>query len=187
MLSSASWLKYSSKKEKILLSINSGQVDELHYCFKVFDGIIGKYGIEKIKTIGDAYLAVAGLPNTDPDHASKTVQAALEIREFIHDRKKQMGSRSFDIRIDIHSGSVAVSIVRVKKFAYDIWGDTVNTAARMEQHSLPGQINISEKTYELVKEAFAFTYRGEIEAKNKGLLKMYFVEKHMAAMAPILS
>ena len=157
-------------------------VDELHYCFKAFDEIIGKYGIEKIKTIGDAYLAVAGLPNADAQHAANTVNAALEIRQFIHDRKLRMANRSFDIRIGIHSGSVVAGIVGVKKFAYDIWGDTVNTAARMEQHSQPGQINLSEKTYELVKDQFTFTYRGEIEAKNKGALKMYFVEKQATAI-----
>lgn len=161
-------------------------VDELHTCFKAFDEIISKYGIEKIKTIGDAYLAVAGLPNADVQHASNTVKAALEIRQFIHDRKERMGSRSFDIRIGIHSGSVVAGIVGVKKFAYDIWGDTVNTAARMEQHSMPGQINLSEKTYELVKDQFVFAYRGEIEAKNKGALKMYFVEKQSASMSSVL-
>ena len=162
-------------------------VDELHTCFKAFDEIIGKYGIEKIKTIGDAYLAVAGLPNADAQHASNTVNAALEIRQFIHNRKERMGNKSFDIRIGIHSGSVVAGIVGVKKFAYDIWGDTVNTAARMEQHSLPGQINLSEKTYELVKDQFTFTYRGEIEAKNKGALKMYFVEKQSIFITSALS
>ena len=162
-------------------------VDELHTCFKAFDDIIGRYGIEKIKTIGDAYLAVAGLPNTDAQHAKNTVSAALEIRQFIHNRKQLMGNRTFDIRIGIHSGSVVAGIVGVKKFAYDIWGDTVNTAARMEQHSQPGQINLSEKTYELVRDEFAFTYRGEIEAKNKGALRMYFVEQPSVMMMPDLS
>ncbi len=157
-------------------------VDELHYCFKAFDDIISKYGIEKIKTIGDAYLAVAGLPNDDAHHAANTVKAALEIRQFVRDRKEKQPSKTFEIRIGIHSGSVVAGIVGVKKFAYDIWGDTVNTAARMEQHSLPGQINLSEKTYEMVQDQFAFTYRGEIEAKNKGALKMYFVEKKSVAM-----
>ena len=107
----------------------------------------------------------------------------MEIRQFIHDRKEKKGSKTFDIRIGIHSGSVVAGIVGVKKFAYDIWGDTVNTAARMEQHSQPGRINLSEKTYELVKDRFTFTCRGEIEAKNKGAMKMYFVEKHFAAVA----
>jgi len=150
-------------------------VDELNHCFKTFDGIITQYGIEKIKTIGDAYLAVSGLPNTDPDHAVKAIKAALAIQEFISNRKLALGAKTFDIRIGIHSGSVVAGIVGVKKFAYDIWGDTVNTAARMEQNSEPGKINISEKTKELLKDEFSLTYRGEIEAKNKGALKMYFV------------
>ena len=150
-------------------------VDELHECFKAFDAITDKYNIEKIKTIGDAYLAVAGLPVADPQHAVHIVQAAIEIRSFMHDRLAKLGNNTFDIRIGIHSGNVVAGIVGVKKFAYDIWGDTVNTAARMEQNSLPGKINISQTTYELIKEKFPCEYRGEIEAKNKGHLKMYFV------------
>ena len=87
-----------------------------------------------------------------------------------------MGEHTFEVRIGIHSGPVVAGIVGVKKFAYDIWGDTVNTAARMEQKSEAGKINISQTTYELVKDKYACTYRGEIEAKNKGMMKMYFVE-----------
>ena len=150
-------------------------IDELHICFKTFDEITGRYGIEKIKTIGDAYLAVAGLPAADPDHAENIVRAATEICTFVADRHAKLGNRTFEVRIGIHSGSVVAGIVGVKKFAYDIWGDTVNTAARMEQNSEPGKINISQTTYELVKNKFACTYRGEIEAKNKGGLSMYFV------------
>ncbi len=151
-------------------------VDELHECFKAFDGIISKYGIEKIKTIGDAYLAVAGLPTPSSCHASDVIRAALEIKRFVKTRKDALGDRTFDIRVGIHSGSVVAGIVGIKKFAYDIWGDTVNTAARMEQSSETGKINVSDKTYQLVANEFKFTYRGEIEAKNKGTLKMYFVD-----------
>jgi class 3 adenylate cyclase/predicted negative regulator of RcsB-dependent stress response len=150
-------------------------VSELHACFKAFDDIMGKYDIEKIKTVGDAYLAVCGLPVEDPLHAEKVVNAALEIREFIKDRKAHLGDTTFDVRIGINSGSVVAGIVGVKKFAYDIWGDTVNTAARMEQNSDAGKINISETTHELVKDKFNFKYRGEIFAKGKGMLKMYYV------------
>lgn len=149
-------------------------VNELHYCFKVFDEITGRYQIEKIKTIGDAYLAVAGLPNPDTDHAWHVVQAALEINHFVQQRRALIGEASFDVRIGVHSGSVVAGIVGVKKFAYDIWGDTVNTAARMEQHSEPGKVNVSERTFRLVADRFRFNYRGEIAAKNKGMLKMYF-------------
>jgi adenylate cyclase len=150
-------------------------IDELHTCFKKFDDIAGKYNIEKIKTIGDAYLAVCGLPTADPKHAENIVRAAMEINAFMQDRFAKLGSSTFEVRIGIHSGSVVAGIVGVKKFAYDIWGDTVNTAARMEQNSEAGKINISQTTYELVKDKITCTYRGEIEAKGKGQLKMYFV------------
>lgn len=150
-------------------------VEELHSCFKVFDEIMEQHGIEKIKTIGDAYLAVCGLPSADENHAEKVVKAAQDIIVFMQQRREQLGDKTFEIRIGIHSGEVVAGIVGVKKFAYDIWGDTVNTAARMEQNSEPGKINISQTTYELVKDNFKCTYRGELEAKNKGRLKMYFV------------
>ncbi len=153
-----------------------GLIDELHACFKMFDEITHKYNIEKIKTIGDAYLAVCGLPSEDPKHAENIVHAAIEINTFMATRLAHMGSdRTFAIRIGIHSGSVVAGIVGVKKFAYDIWGDTVNTAARMEQHGEAGRINISETTYNLVKDKFNCEYRGEVEAKGKGVMKMYFV------------
>ena len=151
-------------------------VSELDTCFKAFDGIMDKYNIEKIKTIGDAYLAISGLPLPDPKHAENTVRAAIEMNTFMKDRRAKLGDTTFEIRIGIHSGSVVAGIVGVKKFAYDIWGDTVNTAAHMEQHSQAGKINISETTYELVKDKFVCEYRGEIETENKGELKMYFIE-----------
>ena len=150
-------------------------IAELDACFKVFDGITSKYNVEKIKTIGDAYLAVSGLPTPDPEHAENIVRAAIEINAFMQDRVAKLGNSTFEIRIGIHSGSVAAGIVGVKKFAYDIWGDTVNTAARMEQNSEAGKINISATTYELVKDKFACEYRGEIDAKGKGAMKMYYV------------
>ena len=154
-------------------------VDELDACFKAFDDIISKYGIEKIKTIGDAYLAVCGLPLPDSVHAEKVATASLEIAQFMMLRKQQLGAKTFEVRIGIHSGNLVAGIVGVKKFAYDIWGDTVNTAARMEQNSLPGKINASQATYDLIKDKFDCTYRGEITAKNKGELKMYFVETRL--------
>ncbi len=153
-------------------------VDELDVCFKAFDDIISKYGCEKIKTIGDAYLAVSGLPVADAAHAEKIALCALEIIQFMSERKRQ-GANTFDVRIGIHSGSVVAGIVGVKKFAYDIWGDTVNTAARMEQNSAPGKINCSQTTFSLIKDKFNCTYRGEITAKNKGELSMYFIEGAM--------
>ncbi len=151
-------------------------IEELDSCFKAFDEITSKYNIEKIKTIGDAYLAVAGLPTEDPIHAENALKAAMEIIRFMENRLAKLGSeRTFRIRIGVHSGSVVAGIVGVKKFAYDIWGDTVNTAARMEQHGEAGKINISQTTYELVKDKFTCEYRGEVEAKGKGVMRMYFV------------
>jgi len=150
-------------------------VTELHTCFKAFDAIIFKYGIEKIKTVGDAYLAVAGLPAANPDHARAVVNAALEIRAFMEQRYAEYKDRTFTVRIGINSGSVVAGIVGVRKFAYDIWGDTVNIAARMEQNSEAGKINISGDTYNLVKDDFDCSHRGKIYAKNKGEIDMYFV------------
>ncbi len=156
-------------------------IHELHNCFKAFDEITQKYSIEKIKTIGDAYLAVCGLPLPDIDHAYNVVMAGIEITEFMKARQSQLGDKTFTIRIGIHSGNVVAGIVGVKKFAYDIWGDAVNTAARMEQNSESGMINISETTYELVKDKFNCKYRGEIAAKNKGMMKMYYVSPAVAS------
>ena len=151
-------------------------VAELHECFTAFDNIMLKYGIEKIKTIGDAYMAISGLPAPNADHARLLVEAAIEIRKYMYIRKQEFGDKTFEIRIGIHSGSVVAGVVGMKKFAYDTWGDTVNIAARMEQNSLPGKINISDTTFQIVRNTIQCTYRGEIEAKNKGNLKMYFVE-----------
>ncbi|MCR9173224.1 MAG: hypothetical protein NXI10_12055 [bacterium] len=151
-------------------------VHELDTCFRVFDEIMMRYNIEKIKTIGDAYMAVSGLPEADEKHAENIVSAAQEIIAFMRKRKEEVGEDTFEIRVGVHTGNVVAGIVGVKKFAYDIWGDTVNTAARMEQNSEPGKINISSSTYELIKDDFTCTFRGEIEAKNKGKLSMYFVD-----------
>ncbi len=151
-------------------------VNELDVCFRGFDLIMKKYGIEKIKTVGDAYLAVAGLPVADALHAVRMVQAAHEIAAFMKARKDEVGENTFEIRIGLHSGGVVAGIVGMSKFAYDIWGDTVNTAARMEQNCEPGRVNISEATYQLVKNQFVCTFRGKIAAKNKGDLNMYFVD-----------
>ncbi len=145
-------------------------VAEIHKNFTAFDAIIERNGLEKIKTIGDAYLAVCGLPNEDTQHAKKVLLAAIEICEYT---KNSNGI--FNIRIGINTGPVVAGIVGVKKYAYDIWGDTVNTAARMEQNSEAGKINISGATYQLIKNDFTCTHRGKIEAKNKGEIDMYFV------------
>ena len=153
-------------------------VAEIDHCFSAFDRIVESFGIEKIKTIGDAYMCAAGLPIPGQTHAEDIINAALSITSFMEERKKEkesLGEVPFEIKIGIHTGPVIAGIVGVRKFAYDIWGDTVNTAARMEQNSLPGKINISGITYELVKDKFKCTYRGKIDAKNKGMVDMYFV------------
>jgi histidine kinase len=145
--------------------------------FRGFDEIIGKYGLEKIKTIGDAYMAIGGAGKTFSNGAEMMVHAALEMQEFML-AKLPTGKEEapVEFRIGIHTGDVIAGIVGTKKLQYDIWGDTVNTAARMEQNSEASRVNISEATYQQVKNKFHFIYRGKIEAKNKGNLDMYFVE-----------
>ncbi|MDZ7936152.1 MAG: adenylate/guanylate cyclase domain-containing protein [Emticicia sp.] len=151
-------------------------LNELNVCFTAFDEIMEKYGLEKIKTIGDAYLAVSGLPTINVNHAQNAVNAGLEILEFIS-KNKSLNENSFEIRIGIHSGPVIAGIVGVKKFAYDIWGDTVNTAARMEQNGVKGKLNVSGSTYALISEKYNCEHRGKIETKGKGALDMYFISK----------
>jgi class 3 adenylate cyclase len=154
-------------------------VKEIDYVFRKFDEIITYHNIEKIKTIGDAYMAAAGLPIENKTHPIDMVNAALEILETIEEIKtdrKTKGLPFFEIRIGIHTGPVVAGIVGTKKFAYDIWGDAVNVASRMESSGEAGKINISGNTYELVKEKFICKYRGKVTAKNKGEIDMYFVE-----------
>lgn len=154
-------------------------VSEIDFYFKNFDEITTKYKIEKIKTIGDAYLCVGGLPIADQDNAFYVVSAALEIQQFmlkVKEEKSRKGEIYFEIRIGIHTGPLIAGIVGLRKFAYDIWGDTVNVAARMEQHGEEGKINISGSTFALIQGKFRCTSRGMIEAKNKGQIEMYFVE-----------
>jgi class 3 adenylate cyclase len=154
-------------------------VEEINFLFSEFDRIISHYQIEKIKTIGDGYMCAGGLSVQTKIHATEVVKAGLEIQLFmkkLREKREAEKKNVFDLRIGIHSGPVVAGIVGIKKFAYDIWGDTVNIAARMESSGQPGKVNISGSTYEFVKENFNCTYRGKIPAKNKGEVDMYFVE-----------
>ena len=155
-------------------------VEGLDAYFERFDKVIEKYDIEKIKTIGDAYVCAGGVPTKSEGNPHLVVQAALdfiyEIDKLRRERLAQ-GKIPFEFRIGIHTGQLVAGVIGIRKFAYDIWGDTVNMAARMQQTSEAGKINISGPTYELVKDKFACVYRGKVEAKNKGEIDMYFVEK----------
>ncbi|HEX5624496.1 MAG TPA: adenylate/guanylate cyclase domain-containing protein [Saprospiraceae bacterium] len=172
----ADFKNFTSIGEKVSAEL---LVREIHDCFSAFDKIIQSHRIEKIKTIGDAYMCASGLPSFSYTHARDMVDAAVEMMSFMETRKKENQARGlfgFDIRIGIHTGPVVAGVVGVKKFSYDIWGDTVNMASRMESSSEAGKINISESTYKLVKDHFRCTSRGKIPAKNKGEIEMYFVE-----------
>ncbi|HEY9113447.1 MAG TPA: adenylate/guanylate cyclase domain-containing protein [Bacteroidales bacterium] len=154
-------------------------VEELNFYFKKFDEIITIKNLEKIKTIGDAYMATGGLNTTLKAEPENVILAAIEMQEVVAKRKierAKINKPAFDMRIGIHTGPVVAGIVGVKKFTYDIWGDTVNTASRFEAESAAGKINISQQTYELVKDKFECEYRGKIQAKNKGAIDMYFVK-----------
>jgi adenylate cyclase len=167
-------------------------VSEINTCFEAFDAICEKYKVEKIKTIGDSYMGAGGLPIPSDDSVKNTVKAALEMQDFITQRKTENDAQNkpaFEMRVGIHTGPVVAGIVGVKKFQYDIWGDTVNTASRMESNGEVGKVNISQSTYELIKTKvnlpaegrFKFESRGKIEAKGKGAVEMWFVSiKHQS-------
>ena len=155
-------------------------VSEINFCYCEFDKIISKHGIEKIKTIGDSYMCAGGLPVPNQSNAVDMIYAAIEIRDFMkshNETRKNLKKESFEIRIGIHTGPVVAGIVGLKKYAYDIWGDAVNTASRMESNGVAGKINVSGSTYERIKDQFTCEYRGKIEVKGKGETDMYFVEK----------
>jgi class 3 adenylate cyclase len=151
-------------------------VQHIDRYFRAFDEITLRHNVEKIKTIGDAYMCAGGLPTVNNSHPMDVMNAAMDIIKFMEEEHSQM----FHIRVGVHTGPVVAGVVGHHKFQYDIWGDAVNVAARMEQHSTPGRINISGSTYELVKDHFECEHRGKVAAKNKGELEMYFVKGRKA-------
>jgi adenylate cyclase len=153
-------------------------IEELDGCFSQFDRIAKKHKLEKIKTIGDAYMAVGGVPLANTTHAVDCVLASLEIEHVVSRLREEEMAESrpyWQIRIGIHSGDLVAGVVGREKFSYDVWGDTVNIASRLESSGVAGRINISGATYELVKDFFECEFRGKIAAKNKGKIDMFFV------------
>jgi class 3 adenylate cyclase len=155
-------------------------VEELHECFSYFDEVVEKHGLEKIKTIGDAYMCAGGIPSENDSHLSDMIWAALDICTYIEAKYKAKASANIPYwraRIGLHAGPAIAGVVGSKKFQYDIWGDTVNTASRMESNGMEGKVNVSDAFYKLLKEnpEFTFENRGKIEVKGKGAMEMYFV------------
>lgn len=151
-------------------------VESIDVYFKAFDEIITRYGLEKIKTIGDSYMCAGGLPVYSRTHARDVILAAKEMLRFVEDlHGKEERHLHLSMRVGVHTGPVIAGIVGTKKWQYDIWGDTVNIASRMESMSALGRVNISESTHEIIKDEFSCEFRGEIEVKNRGFLKMYFL------------
>lgn len=159
-------------------------LEALNDIYTHFDEIISKHGIQKIKSIGDAYMAAGGLPATSEGCVKSTIQAALDIQDYMRKRKQereQAGLSAFEIRLGIHTGPVVAGIIGVKKFQYDVWGDTVNTASRMEKNGAAGRVNISQSTFDLIRKDpdFVFEQRKKIPVKGKGEMQMYFVSRRI--------
>lgn len=158
-------------------------VAELDRCFSYFDSVMDRHNLEKLKTIGDSYMFAGSIPESNKTHAVDCVMAALEIQAFMNQMKEikaNQGLPYWELRLGIHSGDLIAGVIGEKKFAYDVWSDTVNTASRCESSGIPGRINISSTTYELVKNFFDCEYRGAVPAKNKGEIEMYFVNGLLA-------
>jgi class 3 adenylate cyclase len=149
-------------------------VHELNAIFAAFDDICDDCGIEKIKTIGDAYMAAGGVPKACADHAQRCVKAGLRMIASMQARNQDSAFK-WNLRVGIHSGPVVAGVVGKRKFAFDIWGDTVNIASRMESAGEAGKVNVSAYAYHLIRRDFECEYRGKLDAKGKGEVDMYFV------------
>lgn len=150
-------------------------VAKLNQIFSKFDKLVDVYGLEKIKTIGDAYMVACGLPEPRNDHVEVAAEFAMRMQDEVRSIKNAEGGE-FNVRIGIHTGPAVAGVIGTRKFAYDVWGDTVNTASRMESHGIPGEIQVSEDTYKLLKDKFAFEERGAVEIKGKGRMHTYLLK-----------
>ena len=151
-------------------------VDLLNEVFQCFDDLVEKYDLEKIKTIGDCYMVAAGVPRSCPNHAGAIVNLALDMRAAAAERK--FGDRELSFRIGINSGQVVAGVIGRKKFIYDLWGDAVNVASRMESHGEPGRVQVTRPVYEALKDEYSLSSRGKIEVKGKGAIETWMLSRN---------
>lgn len=154
-------------------------VEELNEYFSLFDNVVGKYGVEKIKTIGDAFMAAGGIPEPGRTNTSEVVQAAIDIRDQtkeLNEQRAKSGKRGFALRIGIHSGPVVAGMIGTKKYSYDVWGDTVNTASRIENKAEPMKVIISKATHDLIRHDFTCVSQGILDLKGRGKVEVFEAE-----------
>ena len=149
-------------------------VDLLNRVFSAFDTLAEEHGLEKIKTIGDAYMVAGGLPEPHPDHLAAMARMALAMLKSVHQRAAELGD--LNLRLGLHVGSVVAGVIGIRKFSYDVWGDTVNTASRLELHGVPGRVHVSEAVYTRLRDRFRFVARGSVDLKGRGAMNTYFLE-----------